>query len=68
MEWAKAILKYNHNPEESIVQEVQPALTAEFLTPASRPLYTALNCDHFTETFGLRLPYWEKALRMAMEA
>ena len=67
MEWAKAILKYDRYPEDRIAQEVQPALTREFLTPASRPLFTALDCDRFTKTFGLRLPYWEKALSMAME-
>lgn len=65
-EWAKAILKYDPHPEEQLVQEVQPAPTTEFPTPARRPLYNALNCDHFADIFGLRLPCWEEALWLAM--
>jgi len=30
-------------------------------------LFSALNCDNFAATFGLRLPPWEAALRMAMQ-
>ena len=68
LEWAKAILKYDPNPGEQIVKEVLPALTSEFPTPAQRPLYSPLKCDLFADTFGLRLPDWELALRLALEA
>ena len=67
-EWAQAILEMDTRREEQIVQEVQPALTSEFPTPAIRPLHSALNCDHFTDTFGLTLPNWREALKLAMEA
>lgn len=40
-----------------------PLTTAEYPTPAHRPLYTALNCDKFAKTFGTHLPQWEEALR-----
>jgi dTDP-4-dehydrorhamnose reductase len=66
-EWAKAILKYDLYPENRITKDVIPALTGDFKTPASRPLFTALNCDLFYETFELRLPDWETALRMALD-
>lgn len=66
-EWAQAILKLDPRPQEQICLELQPALTAEFPAPAQRPLYSALNCDRFTRTFGLRLPGWETALQLAME-
>src|SRR3989337_2155684 len=67
-EWAQAILEMDPRREEQIVQEVQPALTSEFQTPAIRPLHSALNCDHFIDTFGLTLPNWREALKLAMEA
>lgn len=64
MAWAQAILQ-NHHGDHAV--EVLPALTSEFPTPAERPLYSALDCALFTKTFGLRLPAWENALRMAMQ-
>jgi dTDP-4-dehydrorhamnose reductase len=66
LDWTKAILKYDPNPGEQVVREVLPALTSDFPTPAQRPLYSPINCDLFADTFGLRLPDWEEALRMAM--
>jgi len=68
LEWAKAILRLDPNPEAQICQEVLPARSSEFVTPATRPLYSALDCTLFSSTFGLRLPPWEQALQLAMEA
>lgn len=65
--WAQSILKLDPRREEQLVKELQPALTSEFPAPAQRPLFSALNCDLFAHTFGLRLPAWEDALRLAME-
>lgn len=67
LEWAQEILKLDPHPEQQIVREILPALTADFPTPAQRPLFSALNCDRFTAVFGLRLPPWREALRLAME-
>ena len=67
MEWAKAALRYDPHKEQQVTREIQPASTADFPTPAERPLFSALNCDKFANTFGLRLPPWEEALRMALE-
>lgn len=67
LDWAQEILRCDPHPQEQIVQELSPALTAEFPTPAQRPLFSALDCRRFTETFGLRLPPWEEALRLAMQ-
>jgi dTDP-4-dehydrorhamnose reductase len=67
MEWGQAILSYDPRPQEQVVREILPAVTADFPTPAQRPLYSALLCDRFTQTFGLRLPDWKAALRLAME-
>ena len=43
-----------------------PALTADFPTPAQRPLFSALDCQRFMDTFNLRLPDWQEALTLAM--
>jgi dTDP-4-dehydrorhamnose reductase len=67
LEWAREILALDPFKEEQVVKELQPAATSEFPTPAQRPLFSALNCDRFTETFGLRLPEWRAALKLAME-
>lgn len=66
-EWATAVLENDPCRAEHTVQHIEPALTAEFSSPARRPLHSALNCDLFTRTFGLRLPDWREALRMAMD-
>ena len=67
LDWAKKILEFDPYPDEQVVQDLQPALTSDFPAPAQRPLYSALNCDRFTDTFSLRLPDWEEALRLAMD-
>lgn len=67
LEWAKAILRYDPYPQEQIAREILPILTAEFPTPARRPLFSALDCRRFSDTFGLTLPGWESALQLAME-
>ncbi len=67
LDWAQAILKLDPQADEQLATEILPAATSEFPTPAVRPLYSALNCDHFTSTFGLRLPDWEIALQLALE-
>lgn len=65
-EWAQSILKHDPQPDEQILKEILPAKSFEFPTPARRPYFSALNCDRFSDTFGLRLPDWEDALCMAM--
>jgi len=65
-EFAKAILEYDSKIGERIVQEIQPALTSEFSTPAQRPLFSALNCDLAYSKFKIKLPPWKQTLRLAM--
>jgi dTDP-4-dehydrorhamnose reductase len=67
LEWAREILAFNPKKDEQVVEELLPAKTNEFPTPARRPLFSALNCELFNETFGLRLPDWKDALKLAME-
>ncbi len=65
-EWARLILNLDPHREEHTLRELQPALASEFPSSARRPGYSALNCDLFHSTFGLRLPDWRQALRLAM--
>jgi dTDP-4-dehydrorhamnose reductase len=66
-DWARKILDFDPNPEEQVVQEIKPALTREFPTPATRPLHSPVDCTLFADTFGICLPDWENALQLAME-
>jgi dTDP-4-dehydrorhamnose reductase len=65
-EWAQAILRLDPRPQEQVAEQVLSALTDEFPTPARRPLFSALDSRKFSLTFGLHLPPWEAALRLAM--
>jgi dTDP-4-dehydrorhamnose reductase len=66
-EWAKEILKLNPRAASSVTQELWPSSTAEYSTPAKRPLFSALDCQKFEKTFGYRLPPWKDALFLAMQ-
>ncbi len=65
-EWAKEILANDPNRSEQTVQAIEPGHTEEFPMPASRPLFSALDCTHFERTFGLRAPPWRSTLKLAM--
>ena len=67
-EWAQAIIELDPHNTAQVVREVLPALTADFSTPARRPLYSALNYNRFVSTFGLSLPDWKSSLLLAMDS
>jgi dTDP-4-dehydrorhamnose reductase len=66
-EWAKAILELDPKKSEHKVQQLLPAKSSQFPTPAERPLVSVLDCGKFEQVFGLRLPEWEEALQLAMD-
>jgi dTDP-4-dehydrorhamnose reductase len=66
-EWGQQVVQLDPHKEQQIVRELIPAITADFPTPARRPLFSALNCDHFFQSFHLQLPDWKVALKLAME-
>jgi dTDP-4-dehydrorhamnose reductase len=65
-EWAKQILAGDPRRSEQSVQSVEPGRSTDFPTPAVRPLFSALDCSRFEDTFGLRLPPWRSTLELAM--
>ena len=68
-EWAQEILRLDPRAEEQRVRphEILPARSEEFHTPAPRPAYSALDSSKASSGFGLALPPWAQALRLAME-
>jgi dTDP-4-dehydrorhamnose reductase len=67
LEWAQRILDADPNRSRQLVRSIQPARTDEFPTPAVRPLFSALDCSRFENTFDLRLLPWKDAFERAME-
>ena len=67
-EWGQEILALDAKKEEQLAREALPASTSDFPSLADRPLFSALNCDRFFSTFGLRLPEWQHALKLAMNS
>jgi dTDP-4-dehydrorhamnose reductase len=65
--WAKKILEFDPQPNEHNVREIKPALTSEFPTAATRPLYSPIDCALFEDVFGICLPSWELSLQLAMD-
>lgn len=65
-EWAQEILTSDPHRSEQTVQTIEPARSEDFPTPATRPLFSALDCSQFENTFGLRLPPWNGTLKLAM--
>ena len=65
--WAQKILEFDPQPAEQLVQEIKPALTSDFPTAATRPLYSPIDCTLFADVFGICLPYWELSLQLAMD-
>ena len=65
-EWAKQILANDPNLSEQVVRNLRPARSEDFPTSALRPLFSALDCTRFEDTFGLKLPNWNGALKLAM--
>ena len=66
-EWAKAIVELNHEAAESPHTAILPAKSADFVTSATRPTLTALDCRRFEGNFGLSMPDWKSALFLAMK-
>jgi dTDP-4-dehydrorhamnose reductase len=64
--WAREILNLDPEKHEQVVKEVVRASSADFAAPAQRPAFSALDSSRFERAFGIRLPEWGEALRVAL--
>lgn len=48
--------------------DIQAIATSDYPTPAQRPQNSRLNCQKFTDTFGLRLPDWREAVSQILKS
>jgi dTDP-4-dehydrorhamnose reductase len=44
-----------------------PIPSSQYPVPAKRPVNSVLSCEKLAQTFGVRLPPWEKALQLVLE-
>jgi dTDP-4-dehydrorhamnose reductase len=44
------------------IPKLHPITTAEYPTPAKRPLNSRLSCEKLKQTFGVSLPNWQNCL------
>jgi len=49
------------------LRELLPIPSAEYPTPAARPLSSRLDCARVRERFGIHLPDWREGLRLVLE-
>jgi dTDP-4-dehydrorhamnose reductase len=64
--WAKEILTRDPKKQEQKMKQLLPAKSADFPTPAQRPLFSALECQKFEQVFNLHLPLWRATLELAL--
>lgn len=65
-EWALEVLRLMTDYSGSAPCTILPAASGEFLTPALRPKFTALDCSKLEKQFGLRLHSWKDVLARAI--
>ena len=63
-EWAREVIARDPKKEEQSVKQLLPAKSIEFPNLARRPVYSALDCSLFTQTFKLPLPDWKESIQL----
>ena len=64
--FAQRILGLDPRQNAHRCREIVPIPTAEYQTPARRPLRSLLDVSKLERTFGLRMPGWEEQLELVM--
>ncbi|MDX1976943.1 MAG: dTDP-4-dehydrorhamnose reductase [Pseudanabaenaceae cyanobacterium bins.68] len=65
--FAQAIFAADPQAAEQILERVSPITTAEYPTPAQRPLNSRLDLRKICYTFNLRLPDWQPTLAQVLQ-
>ncbi|MHB0974264.1 MAG: dTDP-4-dehydrorhamnose reductase [Thiobacillus sp.] len=66
--FAEAIQALDEFDETCVPAHLRPIPSADYPTPAKRPLNSRLNSDKLERMFGLRLQDWRAALALCLEA
>lgn len=66
--FAQAIVDLARAHEPLRVREVIPIATADYPTPAARPVNSVLECDRFTDCFGIVPRPWLAGLEMMLKS
>ena len=64
--FTRAILRLDPERERQKTKRILPIPTADFPTPAPRPLNSRLDCTLFRERYGIALPPWDESLAEVM--
>jgi dTDP-4-dehydrorhamnose reductase len=59
---AAAIDELRKREPETKLASVEPISTAEYPTPAKRPMYSLLDCGKLERTFGWKMPEWSESV------
>ena len=66
--FAEEILKGEGANLHSVIPKLSSISTAEYPTPARRPLYSVLSNQKLRQTFGFQLPPWKEGLKKVLTA
>ena len=66
--FAQAIFAHDVQHSERKLQKLIAITSKEYPTAAKRPAYSLLNSDKLSNTFGLFIPDWQKALELVLAA
>jgi dTDP-4-dehydrorhamnose reductase len=66
--FAKAILERASKGFGIALPRLVPIATAEYPTPARRPLNSVLSCEKLNASFGISMPNWEDSLNQVLNA
>ena len=65
--FAEAIFSLAGRQATLLVKKVEPIATAEFPTPAKRPVNSVLNCDLIKNHFGVQTRPWQESLAETLQ-
>ena len=65
-EYRANLIKQDLELQDLIVQQIKPITTAEYPTPAARPVNSVLSPKKLNDRFNVILPTWQQALKIAL--
>ncbi len=66
-DFARAILSADPRKEEQVCRRIIPIATAQYPTPARRPLYSVLDNRKIKSTFNLKMERWDRYLEQLLQ-